>query len=186
MGFRLSPEMMRGIVWGLWGTAAVLVVAIAYKLLFTAPQDQGQEAFSVLQGGDVIAAPTGHAYRYVVAPNISWAAARDGAQKYTFDGHKGYLATIGDKAEFDFIMSKVFPGASETDVTYLGGRQTAPNEWRWVTGDDAQADGPATGDQAGKQGRGAHSLVVVADENDIRLAQLTVDHVGKFRDPSVY
>ena len=141
MGFRFSPEVMRGIVWGLWGTAAVLVVAIAYKLLFTTPQEPGQESFPVLQSSDVVKAPTGHAYRYVVAPNITWAAARDGAAKYSFDGHKGYLATIGDKAEFDFIMSKVFPGGADTDTTFLGGRQTAPGEWRWVTGPDGAADG---------------------------------------------
>ena len=27
------------------------------------------------------------------------------------------------------------------DVTYLGGRQTAPGEWRWVTGPEGKANG---------------------------------------------
>jgi hypothetical protein len=141
MESRFSPEVARGIVWGLWSTTAVLVVAIAYKLLFTASQDPGQETFPVLQSGDVIAAPTGHAYKYVLAPNITWAAARDAAQKYTFEGRKGYLATIDDKAEFDFILTKVFPKGDDTDTTFLGGRQTAKGEWRWVTGPDGAADG---------------------------------------------
>ncbi len=141
MGFRVSPEMMRGIVWGLWATAAVLVVAIAYKLLFSAPQEPGQETFPTLQSSDVVKAPTGHAYRYVVAPNITWAAAKAAAEKYSFEGRKGYLATIGDKAEFDFIMTRVFPNGDDTDTTFLGGRQTAPGEWRWVTGPEGAADG---------------------------------------------
>ena len=58
--------------------------------------------------------------------------------RFTVDG---VVATIGDKAEFDFIMSKVFPGGADTDTTFLGGRQTAPGEWRWVTGPDGAADG---------------------------------------------
>ena len=141
MGHRLSPESMRSIVWGLWGTVAVLVVVIAYRLLFQAPQDGDQESFPALQSSDVVKAPTGHAYKYVVAPNLTWAAARDGAARYVFEGHKGYLATIDDKTEFDFIMTKVFPNGDDTDTTFLGGRQTAPGEWRWVTGPDAAADG---------------------------------------------
>src|SRR3954469_22779396 len=131
MGFRFSLEMPRAIIWGLWGVAAVLVVAITYKLLFGVPLDPGQETFPTLQSSDVVKAPGGHAYKYVVAPNISWAAARDAAEKFTFGGHKGYLATIGDKAEFDFIMTRVFPTGADTDTTFLGGRQTAPGEWRW-------------------------------------------------------
>jgi len=37
------------------------------------------------------------------------------------------------------VMKAVFP--ETTDVVYIGGRQTAPNEWRWVTGPDASEDG---------------------------------------------
>ena len=37
-------------------------------------------------------------------------------------------------------MDRLFPHAYP-DVTYLGGRQTAAGEWRWVTGPDAAEDG---------------------------------------------
>jgi hypothetical protein len=141
MESRFSPQVMRRIVWGLWGIVAALVVAITYKLLFGAPLDPGQETFPALQSSDVVKAPTGHAYKYVVAPNITWAAARDAAAKYVFEGHAGYLATIGDQTEFDFIMTKVFPNGADTDTTFVGGRQTARGEWRWVTGPEAAADG---------------------------------------------
>ena len=132
---------MRRITIALWVLAGVLVVAIAYKLLFAMPPDPGEDPFPALKSTDVIQAPNGHAYRYVAAPKITWEQARRRAGRLTYQGHLGYLATIDDRAEFDFLMTKVFPDTAETDVTYLGGRQTAPNEWRWVTGPDAKADG---------------------------------------------
>jgi hypothetical protein len=126
---------MRRITIGLWVLAGVLVVAIAYKLLFGMTQDDTSEApFPPLKSTDVIQAPNGHAYRYVAAPNLTWDQARKRAARLTYQGHLGYLATIDDKAEFDSVMTRVFPDNTATDVTYLGGRQTAPNEWRWVTG----------------------------------------------------
>jgi hypothetical protein len=141
MDSRFSPDVMRRIVIGLWVLAGVLVVAIAYRLLFGVKPETGQESFPALQTTDVVQAPGGHAYRYVAAPNLTWEQARAGAARLSFQGHPGYLATIDDRNEFDFVMAKVFPVITDTDVTYLGGRQTAPNEWRWVTGDDAAADG---------------------------------------------
>jgi len=90
----------------------------------------------------IVVAPTGHAYRYVAAPNISWGAARDAAAHMTWQGHPGYLATIDDAAEFRFVIDRVFTHAFP-DVTYLGGRQASPGAWRWVTGPDGAADGGA-------------------------------------------
>ena len=56
-------------------------------------------------------------------------------------GHQWrHLATIDDANEYQFIVDRIFPHAYP-DVTYLGGRQTAPGEWRWVTGPDSAADG---------------------------------------------
>jgi hypothetical protein len=37
------------------------------------------------------------------------------------------------------VVDRLFP-TTYPDVTYLGGRQTAPGEWRWVTGPDGKAD----------------------------------------------
>jgi hypothetical protein len=88
----------------------------------------------------IIAGPGGHAYQYVAAPRISWAAAKAAARKRAWHGSKGYLATIDSEAEYRFIIDHVF-AHGYSDVTYLGGRQTAPGQWRWVTGPDAKADG---------------------------------------------
>src|SRR3954462_2812547 len=52
---------------------------------------------------------------------------------------RGYLASIDDSAEYQFVVDRLFP-TTYPDVTYLGGRQTAPGEWRWVTGPDGKAD----------------------------------------------
>ena len=128
----------RVIIW-VWLFAGLLIVLIAGWLLLSTLQPAGPEIFPTLNSSDVIEAPNGHAYQYVAAPNIAWDMARAEAARRTFNGRHGYLATMDDRAEFDFVMQKVFP--DDTDVTYLGGRQTAPGEWRWVTGPDGLADG---------------------------------------------
>ena len=93
-----------------------------------------------LGSSGIIEAPSGHAYRYIAAPNIRWDEARDAAARQSWHGHQGYLATIDDSAEYQFVVDRLFP-TTYPDVTYLGGRQTAPGEWRWVTGPDGKADG---------------------------------------------
>ncbi len=93
-----------------------------------------------LGSSEIIEASNGHAYRYIAAPNIRWDEARDAAARQSWHGHQGYLATIDGSAEYRFVIDRLFPTAYP-DVTYLGGRQTAPGEWRWVTGPDGKADG---------------------------------------------
>ena len=136
---RFSQLGRRRNVVALWTAAGVAVVVLTYWLLFSMPAETGVEIFPSLRSSDVVLAPSGHAYRYVAAPHITWEAARAAAAKLKFRGQPGYLATVDDPEEFDFVMTRVF--AEDTDVTYLGGRQTAPGEWRWVTGPDAAADG---------------------------------------------
>jgi hypothetical protein len=94
------------------------------------------------QSSAIISAPTGHAYQFIAASDIGWEAARQAATKLSWQGHPGYLATIDSAAEYQFIVDRIFPHAYP-DVTYLGGRQTAPGEWRWVTGPDGAAVGGA-------------------------------------------
>jgi hypothetical protein len=88
----------------------------------------------------VISVSQEHAYQFVAMQDASWEEARNAAAKLSWRGHPGYLATIGDAAELGVILDRVFH-YGYPDVTYLGGRQTAPGEWRWVTGPDGAADG---------------------------------------------
>jgi hypothetical protein len=92
-----------------------------------------------LESSPVVETANGHAYQFISAPDLSWDAARTAASNLQWRGHRGYLATIDDAAEYQRILDRVFPH-SYPDVTYLGGRQTAPGEWRWVTGPDGATD----------------------------------------------
>jgi len=116
------------------GSGLVLAAAAlwaAWRFLSASPE---------MESSSVIAAGDGHAFQFIAAPNVRWDMARAAAGKRSWQGHPGYLATIDDAGEYQLILDRVFPHAYP-DVTYLGGRQTAPGEWRWVTGPDGLADG---------------------------------------------
>ena len=83
------------------------------------------------------------------------------AARRSWHGHLGYLATIDDAAEYQFVMDRLFPHAYP-DVTYLGGRQTARG--RMALGDrpgrrSGWRQGPAVlaGRRAGRGGRGRYA-----------------------------
>jgi hypothetical protein len=111
--------------------AAVVAAWLAWHVLGEAP---------AVDTTPVIAISDTHAFQFVSAPDISWEDARRASAQRSWRGHPGYLATIDDANEYQFVMDHVFPHAYP-DVTYLGGRQTAPGMWRWVTGPDAAQDG---------------------------------------------
>lgn len=95
---------------------------------------------STIETSQIVEASNGHAYQYVAAPDSAWETDRQAAARLSWQGHPGYLATIDDAAEYQFVMDRLFPHVYP-DVTYLGGRQTAPGEWRWVTGPDGAENG---------------------------------------------
>jgi hypothetical protein len=111
--------------------AAAAVLWLVWRFLLAAP---------ALVSSPVTETADGHAYQFVAAPGIRWDAARAAASQLSWRGHRGYLATIDDAGEYQHILDRLF-SRSYPDVTYLGGRQTAPGEWRWVTGPDGAADG---------------------------------------------
>jgi hypothetical protein len=143
----------RRIAIGLLIGATAAVCVIAWLLLKPLPPPE-HEAFSTLGTTRIVEGPGGHAYQFIAAPNLTWAAARDAAAHMRWHGKPGYLATITSAAEHKFVTAHVF-GQAFTDVTYLGGRQTAPREWRWVTGPEGKEDGGRgrlfwTGDENGQ------------------------------------
>lgn len=129
--------------WGMLALGAVIAASALYignRLLAVAPVQPNVEPIPILKTSAVIEAPNGHAYQYVAAPRGTWEAARIAAQKRVHRGRRGYLATITSAAEHQFIIDGVFPH-TYSDVTYLGGRQASPGEWRWVTGPEGKEDG---------------------------------------------
>jgi PKD domain/CHU_C Type IX secretion signal domain len=78
---------------------------------------------------------TGHFYRFVSKPNLSWTAARDEAALLTYYGLKGYLVTITEQAETDFIRLKT------KSVGWIGASDAAlEGDWRWKTGPEGTED----------------------------------------------
>jgi hypothetical protein len=116
------------------GIALVLAAAGLWTVWRFLPASPENDSMPAVEAGN------GHAYRFIAAPNIGWDQARAAAAKLTWRGRAGYLVTIDSAAEYQFVLDRLF-AKTYPDVTYLGGRQTAPGEWRWVTGPDGLADG---------------------------------------------
>lgn len=81
----------------------------------------------------------GHTYELIIAPDISWAAAKAAAEATIVGGKAGHLATITSAAENDFLFNLIapptlaaFPGKSEA---WIGGWQPAGTTWEWVNGE---------------------------------------------------
>ena len=123
--------MNRAVVIGSIVVASGAVLWAVWRFLLVSP---------AMESSAVIEAANGHGYQFVAASDIGWDQARADAAKLSWRGHMGYLATIDNAAEYQLILDRLFSKAYP-DVTYLGGRQTAPGEWRWVTGPDGLADG---------------------------------------------
>lgn len=173
-----TMTVLRRLAIALWAAAGIGVLYLGYGMMFAPTPVPELESFAEPGNSPVVEAPTGHAYQYIAAPGLTWEQARDAAAKRSHNGMKGYLATINDEAEFQFVMDKVF--LSVADVTYLGGRQTAPNEWRWVTGPDAAMDGGKgrlfwTGNANGKVAEGAYANWMFT----------AFQHAGKWAVPNV-
>lgn len=173
-----TMTVLRRLAIVLWAAAGAGVLYLGYDMMFAPTPVPELERFEEPGDSPVAEAPTGHAYQYIAAPNLTWEQARDAAAKLTHKGEPGYLATIGDEAELDFVMEKIF--IVDADVTYLGGRQTAPGEWRWVTGPDAAVDGGKgklfwTGNANGKSPDGAYANWMAT----------AFQHAGKWAVPNV-
>ncbi len=94
-----------------------------------------------------------HFYEYVPAPNIDWVSADAAAKARTFQGQRGYLATIPDDSVNDFLSH----GIANANNTWIGARVyesnatdgtealatvdgvTYPRVWRWTAGADESA-----------------------------------------------
>ncbi len=80
---------------------------------------------------------TGHFYRFISRPGISWSEAKAEASSDSmmYYGLRGYLATVTSQAENDFIRLKT------KGVGWIGASDHAiEGDWRWVTGPEGAED----------------------------------------------
>ena len=88
--------------------------------------------------GSTIAAPTtnlvnGHTYDFI-AGLLTWQAARDAAASTYYNGQQGYLCTITDQQEQDFLYENFYSNGTG----WLGGSDAAQEgHWYWMTGPEA-------------------------------------------------
>jgi len=107
------------------------VEQVEYTNLAASPTNGTRAVAVTLQDVDYLEA-TGHFYRYVSKPGITWTEAKEEAATMDYNGLQGYLATITSQVENDFIWSKI------QGVGWIGASD-AENEgdWKWVTGPEA-------------------------------------------------
>lgn len=123
------------------GTKSAINTTLA-SMYFT-PEEEGDMTITADLGnnvGNVIfndgEGGNGHAY-IIVNQDVTWQEAREAAEGYTFGGQTGYLATITDQTENDFVWDNLqdtgWIGA--TDQESVTGEEEG--EWYWVTGPEA-------------------------------------------------
>ncbi len=82
----------------------------------------------------------GHWYQWVNDPGITWLEARSAAEQSVYAGWQGYLVTITNQDETDFLISTVLSGQL-MEAAFIGADRDQPTTdqnaiWHWVTGED--------------------------------------------------
>jgi hypothetical protein len=135
-------KWMLGFLWRAAGPALAVAALLAPGSAARAlPLPTGLEGGCSIAGcaGAHYDVDNGHYYAFVASDAVSWANARTAAAGSTIGGGShGYLATVGDGSENNFIISQVLPvGFTQKRQVWLGGFQspgvTVPDaDWHWI------------------------------------------------------
>ncbi|WP_168194060.1 Ig-like domain-containing protein [Pontibacter sp. SGAir0037] len=113
------------------------------------PGFSGNDTFTYIikeEDNTVAFSGNGHYFEYVMVRGITWKQARVEAEKRTYKGLQGYLATMSSKDENDFVKAKLrgegWIGASDEEQEGV---------WKWMTG-------PEAGTQFSRQGQAVNGM----------------------------
>ena len=110
------------------------LTAAVYDVVFYSsnPNITTEKGFSLTAGGANYLPSTGHYYKYIAQPNITWTQARAAAAAQQYYGLQGYLTTILSEEEAR-LVGELSPG-----VGWIGGTdQDTEGVWKWATGPEA-------------------------------------------------
>eukprot|EP01113_Clastostelium_recurvatum_P039835 TRINITY_DN6132_c0_g1_i1.p1 TRINITY_DN6132_c0_g1~~TRINITY_DN6132_c0_g1_i1.p1 ORF type:complete len:1145 (+),score=203.60 TRINITY_DN6132_c0_g1_i1:82-3435(+) len=79
--------------------------------------------------------PINKHYYQLSINGTSYSNAKVEAQRLSYQGHAGYLATVTSRSEFDWIISTFAPDQGRTQTIRIGADQTSFNvPWTWTSG----------------------------------------------------
>ncbi|MCM3714708.1 S-layer homology domain-containing protein [Alkalihalobacillus oceani] len=126
-------------------TAEQFEAALQSVTFSTDSEHAGERTITFGLGSALPFSENGHFYEFVDnGSSLTWYQARDAASESDYFGLQGYLVTITDEDENEFIKGKTqglgWIGAKDISRGDDAVAEAERGDWRWVTGPEGEAD----------------------------------------------